>query len=96
MTLSRLLRPTLSMVAAGGLLLTAGCAIGNSGKLVLSRHISVGQELIDLQSARDEGAITQEEYELIKGKLMQMVEQIEIVDTVNNSTPDSIQTGDDD
>jgi len=92
MKLSRLLRPTLALTAASGLLLTAGCAIGNSGKLVLSRHISVGQELIDLQRARDEGAITEEEYELIKGKLMQMVEQIEIVDTVNDSTPDSMHT----
>jgi len=92
MKLSRLLRPTLALTAATGLLLTAGCVIGNSGKLVLSRHISVGQELIDLQRARDEGAITEEEYELIKGKLMEMVEQIEIVDTINDSTPDAMHT----
>ena len=47
----------------------ASCmAIGTSGKKVDNRP-TLGQELIDLQKARDEGAISQQEYEELKQKL---------------------------
>lgn len=78
--------------AALALTLTTGCAIGNSGKLVLARHVSVGQELLDLKAARDAGAITQEEYEEVKAKVLELVESIEVVDKMNDATPG----GDDD
>lgn len=48
---------------------TISCmAIGTSGKEVDNRP-TLGQELIDLQTARDEGAISQQEYEELKQKL---------------------------
>lgn len=79
---------TLSLAAAGlALTLTAGCAIGNSGKLVLARHVSVGQELLDLKAARDAGAITQEEYEEVKAKVLELIDSIEVVEHVNDATP---------
>lgn len=43
-------------------------AIGTSGKKVDNRP-TLGQELIDLQKARDEGAISQQEYEELRQKL---------------------------
>jgi putative oligomerization/nucleic acid binding protein len=81
-------------LACLALLTVSGCAIGNSGKLVLSRHITVGQELIDLKEALDRGAVTEEEYHEIKAKLMEIVDSIEVVNAVNDSTPDQIQNKD--
>ena len=43
-------------------------AIGSGGEKV-HNHPTVGQQLIDLQKARDDGAITQQEYEELKEKL---------------------------
>jgi hypothetical protein len=43
-------------------------AIGTGGKKVDNRP-TLGQELIDLQKAKDEGAISQQEYEELKKKL---------------------------
>lgn len=77
-------------LACIALLSVSGCAIGNSGKLVLSRHISVGQELIDLKEARDRGAITEEEYLEVKSKLLEIVDSIEVVQAVNEATPDQM------
>ncbi len=89
-------RKTLSLAALTTLLFTTGCAIGNSGKLVLSRHISIGQELIDLHEAQKTGAITEEEFELMKGKLIEAIDSMEIVSTMNDMTPEQVTTGSDD
>jgi hypothetical protein len=43
-------------------------AIGTGGKKVKDRP-TLGQEMIDLQKAKDEGAISQQEYEELKIKL---------------------------
>jgi hypothetical protein len=43
-------------------------AIGTGGKKVKDRP-TLGQEMIDLQKAKDEGAISQQEYEELKVKL---------------------------
>ena len=60
------------------LLVSGGCAIGNRGTLELSRHISIGQELLDLQKAHEAGAISDEEYEMVRGKILALVDSIEI------------------
>ncbi|MCA8979115.1 MAG: SHOCT domain-containing protein [Planctomycetes bacterium] len=83
-------RSLITPLACVALLSVSGCMIGNSGKIVLSRHISVGQELIDLKEALDRGAITDEEYLEVKGKLLELVDSIEVVDAVNTATPDQI------
>ena len=72
-------------------LLAGGCAIGNKGELEFSRHVSIGQELIDLKRARDEGAISAEEYAALKAKIMELADSVEIVDVVNEATPDEIK-----
>ena len=43
-------------------------AIGTGGKKV-NNNPTLGQELIDLKKAKDEGAISQQEYEELKKKL---------------------------
>ena len=48
--------------------LTSCIAVGTGGEKV-HNHPTVGQQLIDLQKAKDEGAITAKEYEELKDKV---------------------------
>ena len=48
--------------------LSSCIAIGSGGEKV-HNHPTVGQQLIDLQKAKDDGAISQQEYEELKEKL---------------------------
>lgn len=60
------------MAVLAGLLLTAsGCNItaGTGSKSVVYQP-TVGQQLMDLKKARDAGAITEEEYEARRAKLL--------------------------
>jgi hypothetical protein len=61
---------TVLAVAAGASLLLSGCvaAIGNSG--YGKGNATLGQQMIDLQKARDCGAITPDEYAAQKKKLL--------------------------
>ncbi len=43
-------------------------AVGSGGKKI-EQHPTLGQELLDLKKARDEGAISDQEYNEIKEKL---------------------------
>ena len=43
---------------------------GNAYESITEIHTTTGQELIDLKRALDAGAITQEEYEELKKKIM--------------------------
>jgi hypothetical protein len=79
-------------LAVTGAVALSGCAAFNRGQFVMARHVTVGQEMIDLKQARDEGAITEEEYQTIKGKVMAMVDQIDVGDVFDEITFD----GDDD
>ena len=59
---------TLSVLLAGSL---AGCAwkVGSDSKQTV-QNPTVGQQLIDLKKARDTGAISEQEYEAQKQKLL--------------------------
>lgn len=48
----------------------SGCAIGNDPTLYHTRTVSIGQELIDLQKARDSQVITEEEFKKAKKELL--------------------------
>lgn len=50
----------------------AGCVIGNSVEPSYVRSTTIGQELVDLQAAKDKGAITAEEYEELKARIKEM------------------------
>jgi len=56
-------------------LLFISCASFNKGEgkleLHLSKNISTGQELIDLNNALIQGVISQEEFELLKSKIIE-------------------------
>ena len=92
MNLSSIPRGAASAAALTALLLSTGCAaaLGNTGTLVLARHISIGQELMDLHEAQKTGAITEEEYVIMKAKLMEAVESIEFVESMNDVTSDQV------
>jgi hypothetical protein len=60
--------PLLAGVSA--LLLLGGCMIGSSAHQI-TQLPTVGQQLIDLQKARDAGAITDAEYQTQKAKFLQ-------------------------
>ena len=53
-------------------LINTSCATLNRahGELNYNNHISKGQELQDLKKALDEGAINQDEYDLMKEKII--------------------------
>ena len=48
--------------------LSSCIAIGSGGEKV-HNHPTIGQQFIDLQKAKDDGAISQQEYEELKEKL---------------------------
>jgi hypothetical protein len=61
-----------SVALLSTLLLTNGCvglSVGGGSKSE-SKKPTVGQQLIDLQRARDSGAITEEQYQTQKAKLL--------------------------
>ena len=59
------------LIALIALTLLAGCAwqVGGDKRYVKSEP-TVGQQLIDLQHARDTGAISEPEYQLEKAKIL--------------------------
>ncbi len=54
------------------------------GELHYNNNISKGQELIDLKKALDEGAISKDEFELMKEKVIDNEYTKEIIDTSKN------------
>lgn len=46
------------------------CAIGNTATIELTRTTTIGQELIDLHTAKQNGAMTDKEYEKAKADIM--------------------------
>lgn len=65
----KILRITMLSGLALGLLWAAGCAMFNDTDLTYTRTTTLGRELMDLQAARDKGAITEEEYQQLKQKM---------------------------
>jgi len=57
------------VVASAGMLF-GSCALGNTANVTLSRTTTIGQELIDLQSAKEQGAISDDEYRRTKADIM--------------------------
>ena len=53
----------------------SGCALFNKGSLQYTRTTTVGQEIMDLQQARDQNAITEEEYNNAKKEILKLVNE---------------------
>ena len=59
------------VLALSALLLLSGCiGIGGGDKHIVQKP-TVGQQLVDLKKARDTGAITENEYQAQKTKLLE-------------------------
>jgi hypothetical protein len=67
--MKKLLIPT--AVALSAMLLFSGCvaSLGSGSKTVVTKP-TLGQQLTDLQKARNSGAITDDEYQTQKAKLL--------------------------
>lgn len=61
---------TFSVVAVSGLLLLAACGGGGADTEVTNTTVSTGQQLIDLKKALEVGAITQEEYDDARDRIL--------------------------
>jgi hypothetical protein len=63
----------LAMAGAVVLSLLSGCAwsIGGQKEAAVTARPTAGQELVDLKKARDQGAITEEEYQAKKQRIME-------------------------
>lgn len=48
----------------------SGCALFNHGTMHYNRTTTIGQELVDLQEARDKGAMSEDEYIAVKKEIM--------------------------
>jgi hypothetical protein len=72
--MKKLLIPTL--VTGSMIVLLTGCIAIGTGPTSKHTNATLGQQLVDLKTARDNGAITEAEYEAQKTKLL-------------GSTPDS-------
>ena len=60
-----------AIIAVSTVMLLSGClAIGNRGGLEAGGSGTVGQQLIDLQKAKDAGIITPAEYQTQKDKVL--------------------------
>jgi hypothetical protein len=57
-------------VLALGLLFLPGCALFNSVDLTYQRHTTIGQELMDLETAKKKGAITKREYDRVRAEIL--------------------------
>lgn len=53
----------------------SGCALFNKGSVQYTRTTTVGQEIMDLQQARDQNAITEEEYNDAKKEILKLVNE---------------------
>ena len=60
------------------------------GELHYNNNISKGQELVDLKKALDEGAISKDEFELMKQKVIDNEYAKEIIDTSKNGIKSKI------
>ena len=77
-----------------------GTPLGLAEVLPLLTHPGISLrgagDRVDLQKAREAGAITDAEFVALKAKIMTMIDSIEVVDAVNKYTPDELSDDDDD
>ena len=66
------MKRTKSSIVLPGLLMVvglSGCALFNSATVSCNRTTTIGQELLDLQEAKEKGVVSEEEYEKLKKQI---------------------------
>jgi len=66
--MKKLLKP--AAIALSAMLLISGCVALGGGSKTENHNPTIGQQLIDLQKAKDVGAINDVEYQTQKAKLL--------------------------
>jgi hypothetical protein len=61
---------TIRILVVSGALLVGGCFGGGADVVQNVSTVSQGQQLADLKRALDEGAVTQQEYDRLRAKLV--------------------------
>ena len=69
------------LAVVGALIFLPGCWNSDNAKHLRLGDVSIGQQMIDLKSALDEGAITAEEHAELKGALMSLSSLCEGLDS---------------
>lgn len=65
------MRHILKAAVLGVLLFAAGCAMFNEVEVDTPRTTSIGRELLDLKKAQEKGAISEEEYTNLRGRILE-------------------------
>jgi hypothetical protein len=73
-------RPFAVLLLAGTLLLSGGCFNESQATKVHLGTVSLGQQLMDLQKARDEDAISDAEFRKLRRKIIAAIDAIELED----------------
>jgi hypothetical protein len=68
----------MSVVVMAGL---SGCAMFNKASVQHTRTTTIGQELVDLQDAKDKGIVSDEEYNKLKREIMKGGPSVEVAGT---------------
>lgn len=66
----RVLRLTITLAWLALIVVLCSCAMFNKTEINQKRTTTIGQELIDLEEAKEKGAISQEEYEKVKERII--------------------------
>ena len=67
MKVTQIMKIVLSMLVITSL---AGCAMFNKNEVMHTRTTTLGQELADLHNAKEIGALSEEEYNTLKSKML--------------------------
>lgn len=85
------------LLLGGTLLLSSGCFNDSHGTNLNLGTVSIGQQLMDLKTARDEEAISDAEFRKLRRKIIAAVDAVEIDDDDDDDERyDSDDAGEDD
>ncbi len=79
---SRTLRLLTAAALLAGAAILTGCVLGNSAEVHRHRSTTVGQELIDLERAKENGLVDEHEYRGLRKNIIKMAEPVELDEDV--------------
>lgn len=89
-------RPFAVLLLAGTLLLSSGCFNDSHGTNINLGTVSLGQQLMDLKTARDEEAISDAEFRKLRRKIINAIDAIELEDDDDDDRREDDEPSEDD